>query len=141
LSSVTIVVEAPERSGALITARQAGSFGREVGAIPGFVIGGKATGCHELIKEGAALVDSAQDILDMLQLKTRAVEQVRSAPKPDLPEADAKLWELVPTDDKIHIDALVERTSQGAGEVLSRLLMLELKGFIKQLPGKYFVRA
>ncbi|MBK6765923.1 MAG: DNA-protecting protein DprA [bacterium] len=141
LSSVTIVVEAPDRSGALITARQAASFGREVGAVPGFVTGGKATGCHGLIKEGAALVDSAQDILDLLQLRARAVEPAHAAPRPDLPETEAKLWELVPPDDKIHIDMLVERTSQGPGEVLSRLLMLELKGFIKQLPGKYFVRA
>ncbi len=141
LSSATIVVEAPEKSGALITARLAVSFGREVGAVPGFVIGGKAAGCHELIKEGAALIDSPQDILDLMKVGSGAVQPTRETPRPDLAEPEAKLWELVPADDKIHIDALVERAEQGPGEVLSRLLMLELKGFIKQLPGKYFVRA
>lgn len=141
LSSATIVVEAPEKSGALITARLALSFGREVGAVPGFVVGGKAKGCHELIKEGAALIDSGQDILDLIKISTRAVDVVEAAPAPALAEPELKLWELIPSSDKIHIDILAEKASQGTGEVLSRLLMMELKGYIKQLPGKFFVRA
>ncbi|MCB9366872.1 MAG: DNA-protecting protein DprA [Calditrichaeota bacterium] len=140
LSAVTIVIEAPEKSGALITARLAASFGREVGAVPGFIVGGLAAGCHELIKEGAALVDSPQDIADLLRLKS-AVQPQAQAERPNLAEPELSLWELVPADQKIHIDLLVEKASQPPGELLSRLLMLELKGFVKQLPGKFFVRA
>ncbi len=141
LSSATVVVEAPEKSGALITARLAVSYGREVGAVPGFVVGGKATGCHELIKEGAALVDSPQDILDLVKISARLSAVAVATPAPNLAEPELKLWELIPPSDKIHIDLLSEKASQGTGEVLSRLLMMELKGYIKQLPGKFFVRA
>jgi len=140
LSLATIVIEAPGKSGALITARLAASYSRDVGAIPGFIVGGKAAGCHELIKEGAALIDSPQDILDLVKMSTRAAE-LRPAPAPNLAEAEKKLWDIIPGADKIHIDLLAEKAGQGTGEVLSRLLLMELKGFIKQLPGKYFVRA
>jgi len=141
LSSATIVVEAPEKSGALITARLALSYGREVGAVPGAIVGGRATGCHELIKQGGALIDSAQDIVDLLQLSTRAAAAALPTAAPNLPEPELKLWELVPPSESIHIDQLVDKAEQPPGEVLSRLLMMELKGFIKQLPGKFFVRA
>lgn len=141
LSSATVVVEAPEKSGALITARLAVSYGREVGAVPGFIVGGRAKGCHELVKEGAALIDSTQDILDLIKISNRTTETVEAAPPPVLAEPERKLWELIPGADKIHIDLLAEKASQGTGEVLSRLLMMELKGYIRQLPGKFFVRA
>lgn len=141
LAAVTIVVEAPEKSGALITARLAASFGREVGAVPGFIVGGKAAGCHELIKEGAALVDSPQDIADLLKLKSTVIQQLVQVPQPNLADAELGLWTLIPPDNKIHIDTLVEKAAQPPGELLSRLLLLELKGFVKQLPGKFFVRA
>jgi DNA processing protein len=140
MSLATVVIEAPEKSGALITSRLAGSYGREVGAVPGFVIGGKAAGCHELIKEGAALIDCAQDILDLIKVSTRAA-QAATAPAPNLAEPERALWDLIPADDKIHIDVMAEKAGQGTGEVLSRLLMMELKGYIRQLPGKFFVRA
>lgn len=141
LSLATIVVEAPEKSGALITARLAVSYGREVGAVPGFIVGGRAKGCHELVKEGAALVDEAQDILDLIKSTVRASESITGAVAPNLAEPEKKLWDLIPSSDKIHIDLLAEKAEQGTGEVLSRLLMIELKGYIKQLPGKFFVRA
>ncbi|MCB1059143.1 MAG: DNA-processing protein DprA [Calditrichaeota bacterium] len=141
MSLATVVIEAPEKSGALITARLAGSYGREVGAVPGFVVGGKAAGCHELIKEGAALIDSAQDILDLIKVSTRAAQISATAPAPNLAEPERQLWDLIPGDDKIHIDILSDKAGQGTGEVLSRLLMMELKGYIRQLPGKFFVRA
>ncbi|MBL0059994.1 MAG: DNA-protecting protein DprA [bacterium] len=141
LSSATIVVEAPEKSGALITARLAVSYGREVGAVPGFIVGGRAKGCHELVKEGAALVDETQDILDLVKVTARASDSVAAAVTPNLAEPEKKLWDLIPGSDKIHIDLLAEKAEQGTGEVLSRLLMMELKGYIKQLPGKFFVRA
>lgn len=140
LSAATIVIEAPEKSGALITARLAATYGREVGAVPGAIVGGRATGCHELIKQGAALIDSSQDILDLLRVSTRA-ELATPTVAPNLPEPELKLWELVPASERIHIDTLAEKAAQSPGEVLSRLLMMELKGFIKQLPGKFFVRA
>lgn len=140
LSIATIVVEAPEKSGALITARLAVSYGRDVGGVPGFIIGGKSSGCHGLVKEGAALIDSPQDILDLIKFSARANEP--TAPSaPNLAEPEKFLWDLIPGTDKIHIDVLSEKAEKGTGEVLSRLLMMELKGYIKQLPGKFFIRA
>ena len=143
LSRATIVVEAPERSGAQITAGLAIEYGRDVGAVPGPIHSTFSRGTHELIKTGAALIERPEDILNLLDAQPRSIDEA-PAPRPlpkDLPREEQQIMDALDMTDAIHIDALAERIAMSTGEVLSRSLMLELKGLVKQLPGKYFVRA
>jgi DNA processing protein len=144
LSKLTIVVEAPERSGAQITAGMAIEYGRDVGAVPGPVHSVMSRGTHELIKEGAALIESAEDILALLRgspsmsaSEARAVVEIPD----DLPAEERRIIDSLDGTEAVHIDIMTEQLGSSTGDVLGRLLMLELKGLIKQLPGKYFVRA
>jgi DNA processing protein len=132
LSRGCLVVEAAERSGSLITARLAAEAGREVFALPGSIHSPLAKGCHRLIRQGAKLVDSAQDILEELRWEAR-VAPVVEAPLPDDPRALRVLDELGynPCD----LDVLTDRCGLAADQVLALLLPLELDGFVTQLPG------
>lgn len=143
LSKATIVIEAPARSGAQITARLSAEYGRDVGAVPGPVYSVMSKGTHELIKSGAALIESPEDILALIKTTVTAVEE---APKTieipfDLPQEEKMVIDSLDATASIHIDSLAEKLELATGDILSRLLMLELKGLIKQLPGKYFIRA
>ncbi|MCC6476484.1 DNA-protecting protein DprA [bacterium] len=139
LCQATLVVEAPEKSGALITARLAGEYGREVAAVPGSIVGGRSNGCHELLKNGAALIDSAEDILSLLKVRGPSPARLQSE-QLTLPGPDGVLLGLLSASDSVHIDMLTEKSELAPGDALSRLLMLELQGLVKQLPGKYFIR-
>ena len=132
LSRGCLVIEAAERSGSLITARLAADAGREVFALPGSIHSPLAKGCHRLIKQGAKLVDSAQDIIEELRWEAR-VAPVGEAPLPEDPQALRVLDELGynPCD----LDALTGRCGLAADQVLALLLPLELDGFVTQLPG------
>jgi DNA processing protein len=140
----TLVVEAALRSGSLITARQALEQGREVFAIPGSIHNPLARGCHRLIRDGAKLVESVDDVLEDLeglvgylraQLESAEPEEspVRaSAPAGD-PDEEALLAALGA--DPASIDQLVERSGLTADRVSSMLLALELQGRVQMLPG------
>jgi DNA processing protein len=135
LSQGVLVVEAALQSGSLITARMAAEAGREVFAIPGSIHAPQSRGCHALIKQGAKLVDSAQDILEEL----RPGQVVHSAPP--LPEPDRDDWLLeVMGYDPVSLDALVARTGRAPHELSARLLELELGGRVARLPGQLFQR-
>lgn len=136
LSRGCLVVEAALLSGSLITARFANEQGREVFALPGSIHSPLAKGCHALIKQGAKLVDSAEDILEELHL-VAAPSTVRDAPALD-PGAARLLAQLgfEPTG----LDTLCTRCGMGADVVSALLLKLELQGLIAALPGGQYQR-
>lgn len=144
LSLGTLVVEAAVQSGSLITAKLATDFGREVFAIPGSIHAPQARGCHALIKTGAKLVETAQDVLDELRWAPAAMPAAGPAPagpaatkaprrQPDEEPADPILRAL--GHDPLALDELAARTGFGAPELAARLLDLELAGRVARLPG------
>lgn len=137
LSRGTLVVEAALQSGSLITARLAAEAGREVFAMPGSLNSPQARGCHALIKQGAKLVETAQDIFDELSFVAPAAAPVETPQAPGLAE-DALLQAL--GFDPVGLDELVLRTGIGAAELSARLLELELDGRVARLPGQLFQR-
>ncbi len=144
LSRGVIVVEATTNSGSLITASMALEQGREVFAVPGSIHSFKSTGTHMLIKQGARLVENADDILEELGLADRPVQKDYFFPgmdavMPELGVTEKKVYETL-NDYPIHIDDLVRRLEMDAGEVSGILMGLELKGLARQLVGKQFVR-
>jgi DNA processing protein len=142
LCKAVLVVEAGDRSGALITARLAGEYNRDVMAVPGSVTNPKTAGCHGLIKAGAALVESADDILHVLRPgAVGARPAVAGQTHMDLPGPETTLYGALDPSQARHIDDIAGRLGMPVGEALGHLLLMELKGAVKQLPGKYFVRA
>ena len=146
LSLGVLVVEAALRSGSLITARMALEQGREVFAIPGSIHNPLSRGCHHLIKQGAKLVESGQDILEELGALA-AVEpptqiQNKVASDAALVELDADYQVLLNNlgYDPIEIDVLIEKCSLTAETVSSMLLLLELQGQVESLTGGRYVR-
>ena len=134
LGQGTLVVEAALQSGSLITARLAAEQGREVFAIPGSIHAPQARGCHALIRQGAKLVESAQDILEDLRFTSSA------ATEPGTPSVEASCTtedELLRAmgHDPVSLDALQARTGMTTAHLQARLLELELSGDVARLPG------
>jgi DNA processing protein len=138
LSRGTLVVEAALQSGSLITARLAAEAGREVYAIPGSIHSPQSRGCHLLLKQGAKLVDTAQDILEDLRLSGSAPAQAAAEPQHPGGRADPLLDAL--GYDPVSLEALVARTGWSAAELNIRLLELELDGRVARLAGQLFQR-
>jgi DNA processing protein len=134
LARGVLVVEAALRSGSLITARLAAEAGREVFAIPGSIHSPTARGCHRLIKDGAKLVESAQDILDELHIDFKAVDS--RAPRPAAHRALLQALGFDPVD----LDTLAVRTGRDAGSLAAELLELELAQDVERLPGNRYQR-
>ncbi|MDX2168867.1 MAG: DNA-processing protein DprA [Deltaproteobacteria bacterium] len=135
LALATVVIEATERSGSLITAQYAVEQGREVFAVPG-PVGARSRGTHQLIRQGAALAENADDVLREI------APHLRGGGRPAAPilgaiEA-AVLAELDETPRAV--DELLTRTGLAAGALLETLLLLELRGLVRQLPGQLFAR-
>ena len=153
LSCGTLVVEAALASGSLITARLASEQGREVFAIPGSIHAPQAKGCHALIRQGAKLVETAQDILEELTSlpRTQALAHTAALPlAPPVPAApslavarctaeQASLLEALGFD-PVGLDALAARTGWSAALLQAQLLELELEGLVASLPGGLFQR-
>ena len=139
LSRGTLVVEAAVQSGSLITARLAVEQGREVFAIPGSIHSPQSRGCHALIKQGAKLVESAQDILEeLLPALARAQRTLPDGTPGEDGVQDPILAAL--GYDPVTLDALGARTGWPAAELSARLLELELEGQVARLPGQLFQR-
>lgn len=127
----TLVTEAPEHSGALITAYSALEQNREVFAIPGNIFHANSSGTHGLIKKGAKLVTSADDILESLNLESISQKTMPLEPQAPTPEED-KLIEILRTEPK-HIDAIIRESGLDASRITSALTILELAGAIKNI--------
>lgn len=141
LSQGTLVVEAAPASGSLITARLAAEQGREVFAIPGSIHAPQSRGCHALIRQGAKLVESAQDVLEELRLPAQAMlleapsQHTSDSPAlPDSPLLRALGYEPA------SLDALQARTGLSTPDLQVQLLDLELAGTVARLPGGLFQR-
>lgn len=136
LSQGTLVVEAAVQSGSLITARLAAEQGREVFAIPGSIHSPQARGCHALIRQGAKLVESAQDILEDLRLvpATPADHPADGASASEASGDEAALLQAMGFD-PVSFDALQARTGIDTPTLQARLLELELEGLVARLPG------
>ena len=144
LSQGTLVVEAALASGSLITARMAAEQGREVFAIPGSIHAPQSRGCHALIRQGAKLVESAQDVLEELKIPATTV--------PGLPHEGVNAPGAAASDetedpvlaalgyDPMGLDALIARTGMDASTLQVALLELELDGRVARLPGGLFQR-
>ncbi len=141
LSFGILVVEAGKNSGALITANAALEQGRQVFAIPGRIDSPHSKGCHQLIKEGAKLVEEVEDILHELEYLFPPIPDPQTArPIPEnLTPEEQTLFQAIGREET-SIDTLIVTTSLPAHKVSSTLLRLEMKKLIRQLPGKIFVR-
>jgi DNA processing protein len=137
LTRGTLVVEAALASGSLITARTASEQGREVFAIPGSIHSPQARGCHALIRQGAKLVESAQDILEEFSDYTPDAQSAGGESTAGL--AEHPLLQAMGYD-PVHVEILSDRTGWSAADVQAQLLELELEGHVGRLPGGLYQR-
>ncbi|MEO8152597.1 MAG: DNA-processing protein DprA [Rhizobacter sp.] len=137
LTRGTLVVEAALQSGSLITARLASEAGRDVFAIPGSIHSPQSRGCHALIKQGAKLVETAQDILE--ELPQSALANTSSTDPISTTENLDPLLQALGFD-PVNLDALIARTGLPAALLSTRLLEFELAGEVARLPGQLFQR-
>jgi len=141
VSSGTLVVEAALQSGSLITARLAADMGREVFAIPGSIHAPQARGCHALIRQGAKLVESAQDVLEELHVQPAQERRLTPITHPEDSESpiDTELLRALGFD-PVSLDALQARTGQPTAQLQAELMTLELDGEVTRLPGGLYQR-
>ena len=144
LSLGVVVVEAAKRSGALITANCALEQGREVFALPGKIDSFTSQGTHDLIKHGAKLVESTEDIIEELEpLMSEYIKQAKSESKatvkPNLLDEEKQIYSCL-SSDPTHIDEIMQKVDLSYGRLLTNLLKLQHKKLVKELPGKVFAR-
>jgi DNA processing protein len=155
LSLGTIIVEAALRSGALITAKAALDYDREVMAVPGKIDSPLSRGAHQLIKQGATLIESVEDVMEALgnigeqlhehasdaaaEASARAEEPLFDTGRLKLSDAEKKIYDYL-TKEPSHIEQIIAETNLTPGLVNATLISLRLKGLIKQLPGSLFAK-
>ncbi len=148
MSLGTVVVEAAKRSGSLITARLAAEQGHEVFAVPGSIQAATARGTHQLIKQGAVLVETAEDIIKevapqigLQEISTQTVDKGKGGAVASfsLSVTERKIWDAIGPY-PMHIDELARRCAQDMANLTAALCQLEIKGAVNQEPGKFFVR-
>ncbi|MYM31029.1 DNA-protecting protein DprA [Duganella sp. CY15W] len=136
LSRGVLVVEAAQKSGSLITARLAAGQGRDVYAVPGSIHATLSKGCHQLIREGAKLVETAADVLQALQMETDGAAGGRAGFDDSFVD---RVLEAVGSD-PVQAEVLALHLGQSAAELQGQLLALELAGLLERLPGGMFQR-
>ena len=132
LSKGTLVVEAPKKSGALITAREAMMLGRDVMACPGLPGMASFAGCNQLIKDSAMLVDSPADVLDVLGVKSVTQE---------IELSDSELEILKVCENPVTLDEICEKLGKPPASILSVLTILDLRNIVKKLPGGIYMKS
>ena len=144
ISTGTLVVEAEQRSGSLITARLSGEYNREVFAVPGSIVSKKSRGTHSLLKQGAKLVETEMDILDELHQFVHVQSPVPGIPPkktrkscPFMDKEQGLVYKHLDPYPK-HIDLIIESARMDCGIVTANLLDLELKGLVRRHPGNFF---
>lgn len=151
LSMGVLVVEASERSGSLITARLATEQGREVLAVPGNITSRNSFGTNYLIKAGAKLVQQWQDVVAELPSHVAAAilppkidrsddggSEQRELIPAGMTSLEQKIWEMLPADEPIHIDVLLEASGLSFGDLNTALVGLDIRDLIRVLPGKHY---
>lgn len=139
LSLGVVVIEAPNRSGALITVDFAADQGREVFIVPGSVLSDNSAGCHRMLRDGARLVTCADDVLDDLRIGQRK-EQAAVQQALPLTDAERRLLNHINADPQ-HIDEIVAAANLPVSDGLALISMLELKGIVRDAGSRHFVRA
>ena len=149
MSLGVIVVQGAQYSGSLITARLGMEFGREVYGVPGNITADVSFAPNQLIKQGAKLVTSWEDVVEELPTEIRAelfpVEATTGEERASLFEnalspLEKKVFGLLGVDDSIHVDEIVEKAELTSSEVLAALCEMEMKGIVRQMPGKQFIK-
>ncbi len=140
LSRGTVIIEAAEDSGSLITAKYAKEQGRMLFAVPGNIGATNSRGTNSLIKQGALLVENAQDILQDLKILSAGVTSAGAARDlPSLTRDEEPVFRQITNEPK-HIDILMKESGSTPARISGALVTLELKGLVKQLPGKYYIK-
>ncbi len=144
LSLATMVIEAPDRSGALITARLAAEQGREVLALPGNVTNRASRGCNQLIRDGATLVQSIDDVLESLGPMRKTVStsdghEVRNASELTLNDIERIVLEAI-NEESTPIDQVIAKSGQPAHRVIATISVLEMRRLVRRLSGQYVSR-
>ena len=144
LSLGVVVVEAAQRSGALISARLAMEQGREVFAVPGPINSRMSKGCHRLIQDGAKLVSSVDDVLDELgplatPIQTNEAGEIRNPAELKLTEQERNILNTIETA-PTSIDSIIERTNIPAARVMSTISILEMRSLIHRVSGNSVAR-
>ena len=144
-----VVVQGAQYSGSLITARLGMEFGREIYGVPGSITVDVSFAPNQLIKQGAKLVTSWEDVVEELPTEIRAelfpVEPTTGQERASLFEnalspLEKKVFGLLGVDESIHVDEIVEKSELTSSEVLAALCEMEMKGMVRQMPGKQFVK-
>jgi DNA processing protein len=149
MSLGVVVVQGAQYSGSLITARLGMEFGREVYGVPGNITADVSFAPNQLIKQGAKLVTSWEDVVEELPTEIRAElfpvetttrEERASLFAEGLSPLEKKVFGLLSVDEAVHVDELVEKSELTSSEVLAALCEMEMKGIVRQMPGKQFVK-
>jgi DNA processing protein len=144
-----VVVEGAQYSGSLITARLAMEFGREVYGVPGNATQPTSFGPNQLIKQGAKLVTSWEDMVkelptpvraELVPMESTSAEERVSLAEESLAPTEKPLYSLLSVDEARYVDDLIEQSGLSSSEVLAALFDLELRGVIRQLPWKQFLK-
>jgi DNA processing protein len=139
LSRGVVVVEAAERSGALISARHAAEQGRSVFAVPGPVDSSASAGTLKLLRDGATLVRHAQDIIEELDGIAPIVPASPAAPPPALDDRQRQIWERL-AEQPLHIDDIARQLGLSAPQAAAALMAMEMKKGVRRLPGNRYER-